>query len=183
MDEHRGKARNGARDQVHVARGDEPEKDGRTGAAQLLAAQEGSPEEAGPCCFCRKGHDIYHCARFFALTPGARRQAVDKSQGCYLCLKTGHFILECPSKLKCRFCGGKHNSSIHLVPAEDPTTQEGIAFSGSEEKQNLRSRSMKQQEEAHKPSGKGAPDSSIPKLPMEKAVSELVPKVARRSES
>ena len=106
------------------------------------------------CEYCAKGHDIYHCAQFFALTAGGRRQALDKFQGCYLCLKKGHFINDCSSKLKCRFCGGKHNSSIHLTPAPEPSTQEGTSFSGEEEVRKKVS---------------GAQDAKgVPKLPMEK---------------
>ena len=137
VDERRGKVRNGHRDQVHAAQ-EGTEKALPPSVAQQMVAQDG---EGGPCCFCRKDHDIYHCAKFFSLTPSGRRQAIDKYQGCYLCLKTGHFILECPSKLKCRFCGGKHNSSLHLMPTEDPTTQEGTAFSGTEERRVTRSTS------------------------------------------
>ena len=106
------------------------------------------------CEYCHKDHDIYHCARFFALTAAGRRQALDKYQGCYLCLKKGHFINDCVSKLKCRFCGGKHNSSVHLTPAPEPTTQEGANFSGEEGSQ--------------KRTGMAQEEGSIPRLPMEK---------------
>ena len=98
------------------------------------AAQESNPETMGPCVYCKKGHDIYHCPSFFSLTPSGRRKALDKFSGCYLCLKTGHFISDCSSKLKCRFCGGKHNSSVHLIPVPDSPTQEGASFSGEEER-------------------------------------------------
>ena len=49
--------------------------------------QTNAVEGHGPCEFCKRDHDIYHCAAFFAMSPGGRRQALDKFQGCYLCLK------------------------------------------------------------------------------------------------
>ena len=55
-----------ARDQVQSIWGGTPDGEGETRA---MVTQEGG---GGPCNFCRKDHDIYHCARFFALTPGGR---------------------------------------------------------------------------------------------------------------
>ena len=70
--------------------------------------------------------------------------------------KRGHFVTDCVSKLKCRFCGGKHNSSIHLVLVQDPSTHEGASFSGGEDKP------------VKAPARTKPSTGEIPRLPMEK---------------
>ena len=94
-----------------------------------------------------------------------------------MCLKKGHFINDCTSKLKCRFCGGKNNSSIHLTPIPEPSTQEGANFSGEEGKRS-KNCAVASNESLKLPLERmTAPIESegIPKLPLE---GQAVPKAS-----
>ena len=67
------------------------------------------------CAYCSGQHDLYCCAPFFCdITSVERLKWVTTKGKCLLCLGSSHMAKECKSNRTCRFCGGAHNSCVHV---------------------------------------------------------------------
>ena len=62
------------------------------------------------CAFCDQDHRSHTCLQVTDVK--ARKEALQKSGRCYLCLRKGHLIRQCRSSSICGKCSGKHHSSI-----------------------------------------------------------------------
>ena len=69
-----------------------------TGAA--LFVDTASPQ----CCFCRQGHSSQDCRTVVGVE--SRREALQKTGRCYICLGRGHVSRTCRSRIKCLSCKG-----------------------------------------------------------------------------
>ena len=67
----------------------------------------------GLCIWCKQEHSIYSCQEFKNLNPNKRLEFVRANKLCYNCLGA-HRVMVCKSKYKCRSCGKKHNSLLHI---------------------------------------------------------------------
>lgn len=65
------------------------------------------------CYFCKKPHTIYNCDIFLKYSPSARINEAKKHNLCINCLKPDHIAQQCNSS-KCRKCGRKHNTMLHI---------------------------------------------------------------------
>lgn len=69
------------------------------------------------CKVCgRHSHGQYFCPQLRVWTVYDRRSAVRKAQLCELCLLQDHSTNSCRYSIRCKVCGGKHNTILH----EDP---------------------------------------------------------------
>ena len=66
------------------------------------------------CVVCKGKHDLKSCPTFLNKSMQERKQVVCKSRLCFNCLRKGHRIAECRSKLTCHECGRKHNTLLHF---------------------------------------------------------------------
>ena len=74
-------------------------------------AQKGSDQ----CGFCKGIHQIFKCIKFFCeLNCEERREWVEQKEKCLLCFESGHDEDGCTVRRFCRFCGGRHNSTVHV---------------------------------------------------------------------
>ena len=77
------------------------------------------------CYFCRKGQLSIDCTE--VTDNRARRDILLKARRCFQCLKLGHKAKDCPSKRKCRKCGGAHHQTLCSKQNESvaPLTENG----------------------------------------------------------
>ena len=69
-------------------------------------------QNKGQCGFCRKtNHASEQCYSIKGLNGEELRGKVRDSRLCYICLGK-HFARDCYSKIKCKGCGGRHNSIL-----------------------------------------------------------------------
>ena len=69
-------------------------------------------QNKGQCSFCRKtNHASEQCYSIKGLNGEELRGKVRDSRLCYICLGK-HFARDCYSKIKCKGCGGRHNSIL-----------------------------------------------------------------------
>ena len=66
---------------------------------------------SGPTCtFCKLNHASISCN---TVTNAAARKEILLKQGrCFVCLRKSHISHNCPSRIKCFKCGGRHHVSI-----------------------------------------------------------------------
>ena len=85
-----------------------------TANSQQRANSSGGYRASLPCIFCKGSHFNDMCHSFPSL--GERKQSLGKQGRCFVCLKTGHMMKECPSanKKSCCYCGkrGQHNRCL-----------------------------------------------------------------------
>ena len=72
------------------------------------------------CYFCRKEHLSIDCKE--VTNVNTRREMLLKARRCFLCLKLGHKVKECPSDRKCRRCGGAHHQTLCFKGNQDVQT-------------------------------------------------------------
>ena len=62
------------------------------------------------CTFCKNSHPSVKC---HIVTDTAQRKEILRKQGrCFVCLKKGHILRECPSRILCFICKQRHHSSV-----------------------------------------------------------------------
>lgn len=83
------------------------------------------------CGFCEHDHPLYRCVTFKQKPVTARRKFVSNNGICFICLKSGHPAKSCTSTFKCRSCGGKHSTLLHLENTKP--TSAGEAEGSTEE--------------------------------------------------
>lgn len=84
-------------------------KGGTPGKYSLTATSNGAK-----CVFCDQDHPLFRCFAFKQKSVAARKRFVSNNNVCFICLKSGHTVKSCTSTFKCRSCGGKHNTLLHL---------------------------------------------------------------------
>ena len=67
-------------------------------------------------------HPLYFCSVFKSTPAQQKLGLVRKSSACNNCLNFGHKTRDCKSRKRCRHCGSKHYSSLHLNNARKPNT-------------------------------------------------------------
>ncbi|XP_073979066.1 uncharacterized protein [Rhodnius prolixus] len=71
-----------------------------------------------PTCFlCKQRHKLTECPTYVQGTPKQRYDILKNWAGCKNCLYPGHRTRECTSRWKCRQCGGRHHTTLHLQPS------------------------------------------------------------------
>jgi len=62
------------------------------------------------CPYCKGGHSAIKCVTVKDST--SKKAIITKAGLCYNCLSSSHRSADCPSKFRCRHCGGKHHTTI-----------------------------------------------------------------------
>ena len=74
------------------------------------------------CRFCENVnfHAIQECSAFKTGNPTSRWNMIKAAGVCTKCFQRGHIGKDCPSKVSCAVCGGRHNTLMHASPAQNP---------------------------------------------------------------
>ena len=72
------------------------------------------------CVYCNGEHYSASCTK--VQISKDRKEILQKNNRCFICLKTGHGVINCFKTKKCRHCDGKHHQSI--CPKIDTPTEE-----------------------------------------------------------
>ena len=75
-------------------------------ATTLLSSGSTMPK----CSYCRQNHPSVSCKT--VMDVAARKQILQKTGQCFVCLRKNHMSRECRSNTKCSNCGGRHHTSI-----------------------------------------------------------------------
>ena len=87
-------------------------------AATLLAGGNSQVK----CSYCQQNHTSNSCQ--VVTQPQARRQVLQRTGRCFVCLRRGHMGRDCTSGRKCPKCGGRHHVSICQKGKDPPPTQQ-----------------------------------------------------------
>ena len=79
-------------------------------AAALIANNSGPTNTNVTCAYCGQSHLSASCTTIVDLP--ARKEALQKSGRCYVCLKKHHLSKDCRSNLRCQKCRGRHHVTI-----------------------------------------------------------------------
>ncbi|XP_043479022.1 uncharacterized protein LOC122509221 [Leptopilina heterotoma] len=74
-------------------------------ASALLTTREAKFVE---CVFCKSKHESQDCETARKLSLKERRECVQNSNACFVCVKKGHMAKNCRSKVRCSWCGRRH---------------------------------------------------------------------------
>ena len=90
-----------------------------TANSQRGSQQEGQIKASLPCIFCKGNHFNDMCDKFTTLT---ERKQILSQQRCFVYLKVGHMLKDCPSPQKkiCCHCGRKGYHNRCLRPQKFP---------------------------------------------------------------
>lgn len=81
------------------------------------ASEESKKDSADEwkCDICKEKHLLKNCPKYQAMTPKERSEMLMTNDRCFRCLRKGHRISKCQSKIMCRVpgCNKNHNSSLH----------------------------------------------------------------------
>ena len=91
-----------------------------TANSQRGGQQEGQIKASLPCIFCKGNHFNDMCDKFTTLTE--RKQILSQQRRCFICLKVGHVLKDCPTSQKkiCCHCGRKGYHNRCLCPQKFP---------------------------------------------------------------
>ena len=91
-----------------------------TANSQRGSQQEGQIKASLRCIFCKGNHFNDMCDKFTTLTE--RKQILSQQRRCFVCLKVGHVLKDCPSPQKkiCCHCGRKRYHNRCLCPQKFP---------------------------------------------------------------
>ncbi|XP_015116785.1 uncharacterized protein LOC107040961 [Diachasma alloeum] len=72
-----------------------------------------------PCSYGRGEHYIASCSGFKSLTPGARKEVVNRLPLCYCCMGK-HSIRMCQTTSRCKLCQDRHHTMLHQDRSSHP---------------------------------------------------------------
>lgn len=81
--------------------------------APRQAAPRIKKEASDKCAYCTANHVLFSCPGFKQLSATQRREWVKRVGACFNCLSTGHRVLDCRSKFRCRECQDAHHTLLH----------------------------------------------------------------------
>ena len=65
---------------------------------------------------CKGKHQLHKCRDFCTMSHDQEMTIVKKNALCMNCLRTGHFLKNCPTKQKCKVCQKPYHSLMHIAP-------------------------------------------------------------------
>ena len=77
-------------------------------------------DNCNKCQFCLESHEAATCKR--NVNPEERKSILIKFSRCFLCLKKGHRSFQCKSKIRGKYCKGRHH--YLLCQDKEPTVRE-----------------------------------------------------------
>ena len=64
----------------------------------------------GSCVYCKRAHNADECSKVAKVDE--RKQLLRDAGRCFVCTKQGHLSRGCRSSSRCRYCNGRHHSSL-----------------------------------------------------------------------
>ena len=61
---------------------------------------------------------VQKCQQFKKMTSEAKGNVVRNHNLCFNCLMPGHRVMHCEANVRCRQCGRKHNTILHVEDME-----------------------------------------------------------------
>ena len=104
-----------------------PPRSPSTAIAATLVA--GSTDMKPACYFCGQSHYSIACSVVTSIEE--RRRILRENGRCFVCLKRGHIVRNCRSRLKCSTCNGRHHRSLCQKAASDTTTTSPVTTSAN----------------------------------------------------
>ena len=94
-----------------------------TGTATATTLLAGKREEDKNCPYCKKNHDAENCEEVRDITE--RKNVLLRRAKCFSCLKSGHRVFKCRSRVDCRLCkkSGHHVSICPILSAPSAVQQ------------------------------------------------------------
>ena len=80
------------------------------GTSSTLHSKDEGPSRLPTCAFCDKRHYSAECRNVPNIND--RREKLQKTGRCFVCLNTGHMAKDCSGNRKCRNCKRRHHHSI-----------------------------------------------------------------------
>ena len=95
---------------------------GNRGGKIVCATQQPNTivKSRNQCKVCSKTHPLWKCPEFKKKSIEEKRNVVKVHNLCYNCLISGHRVMKCENRIRCRQCGRKHNTILHV---EDSTPE------------------------------------------------------------
>ncbi|XP_070171154.1 uncharacterized protein [Polyergus mexicanus] len=90
-----------------------------TATAHVAISPPSGNSETSGCALCSGPHYIVSCPRFRDMSPHLRRNIVIDRRLCFNCLGR-HNALACQNSKRCRDCGNKHHTMIHMDDQPPP---------------------------------------------------------------
>eukprot|EP00731_Ephydatia_muelleri_P025526 Em0017g609a len=121
-----------------AAYGSRQTKELPTGAALLVDTP--SPH----CCFCQQQHPSQNCQTVTGVE--SRRESLQRTGRCFVCLGKGHISRNCRSRIKCLSCKGRHHVAVcssKLGPRAESTANCSNAGSENSSGLNIKAPSFK----------------------------------------
>ena len=80
-----------------------------TASALLAKGSDSTPT----CCYCNQLHYSNVCRTVESIEE--RKRILREKGRCYICLKRGHISRQCPSKMRCFQCQGRHITAAFVI--------------------------------------------------------------------
>lgn len=91
-----------------------PQTNSRSSYKPHAHALHASSTKTLNCDFCKtSGHSIMRCSTFKSYSIDQRRDAIQKEQLCFNCMRPNHSARSCPVKNLCHVCQRKHHTMLH----------------------------------------------------------------------
>ncbi len=79
------------------------------------AAEEKQPtQRRGPCPLCDGTHPLNRCFKFRDFNITDKKRFLMDQKRCFLCFAVGHMAQSCHVEFRCRDCGARHHTSLHV---------------------------------------------------------------------
>lgn len=91
-----------------------------------LSMNQTNSQPLPKCNLCAGDHIFRRCPTFLNMNSTDRKTQVEKLRLCLNCLSSTHFVAACPSARNCQTCGERHNTTIHIMNANNPTASPSV---------------------------------------------------------
>ena len=113
-------------------------KSHQLGRPKSLCAAIQRPSKSTPtiqyaqsCVLCESVHELRKCPVFLRQSPQDRKRVVQENKLCYNCLRRGHRVFDCKSKISCHECGRRHHTLLHMKQVASEVSNRPESESGS----------------------------------------------------
>ena len=80
---------------------------------------------------CESVHELQKCPVFLRQSTQDRKRVVQENKLCHYCLRQGHRVFDCKSKISCHECGGRHHTLLHIKQVTSEVFNRPESESGS----------------------------------------------------
>ena len=95
-------------------------------AAQTQQRTDGGGNKFETCIFCEGPHASYQCPKAKSMEVSLKRRLVRQKNACFNCLRVGHQVAACRTRIRCKLCKARHNTLLHFQKEEKDDDNEQI---------------------------------------------------------